>query len=100
MVKGMMDHGKKSWKKIWDEQPGLQNIKQAALKDRARSNRFKAILERAELNPSLIHCPDELCGPPDQHVYSEDQPTPQPESYSEELVAEDMLSLRILRMES
>ena len=97
MVKGMMDHGKKSWKKIWDEQPGLQNIKQAALKDRARSNRFKAILERAELNPSLIHCPDELCGPPDQHV-SEDQPT-QPES-CEELVAEDMLSLRIPRMES
>mmetsp|Transcript_38990 Transcript_38990/g.70226 ORF Transcript_38990/g.70226 Transcript_38990/m.70226 type:complete len:724 (+) Transcript_38990:79-2250(+) len=91
LVKGMIKHGKKNcWKKIYDEQPGLHHIKHSALKDRARSRRFKEILERAELDPSLLGRPDELCGSPDQPAYTEGRPA-QP-ARSKELDAEEIFS--------
>ena len=91
LVKGMIRHGKTNcWKKIYDEQPGLHHIKHSALKDRARSRRFKEILERAELDPSLLGRPDELCGSPDQPAYTEDRPA-QP-ALSKELDADDVFS--------
>ncbi len=69
LVRGILEHGRSSWKKIWDENPQLQKIKHSALKDRARSKRFCRIVERARETPMLLDRPDELCGPPDQVAY-------------------------------
>ncbi|KAL7544563.1 hypothetical protein ACHAWF_007940 [Thalassiosira exigua] len=79
LVRGIMRYGQK-WKQMWDEQPDLQHIKPSCLKDRARSRRFKSILERAQLDSSLLDRPDELCGPADSPEYFHDgeqsKPTP------------------------
>lgn len=70
LIRGMMKHGVKScWKRIYDEQPGLHHIKRSALKDRARSNRFKSLFARVQIDPSLLDRPDELCGNANQDVY-------------------------------
>jgi len=69
LMKGMLEHGTRSWKKIYEEEPGLQHIKQAALKDRARTAHYKTKYERAQQDPSLLDRVDELCGAPDQRIY-------------------------------
>jgi hypothetical protein len=104
LIRGMLKHGKtKSWKKMCvlhvlnvranviqtsqvvlrgfraqrsNEQPGLHHIQHSALKDRARSRRFQRILARAELDPSLLDRPDELCGKPGTSLsrYTDDKP--------------------------
>jgi hypothetical protein len=68
LVRCMIQHGPK-WVRIWQAEPRLQHIKHSALKDRARSRRFKAILERAEADKSLLDNPDALCGSVDQSHY-------------------------------
>ena len=73
LIRGMMKHGQHAaWKRIYDETPGLHHILHSALKDRARSNRFKKIFERAQRDPTLLSCPYELCGAPNQFVYTEE----------------------------
>lgn len=72
LVRGMLVHGKK-WKQIWDAEPLLQHIKHSALKDRARSRRFKDIQARAEEDHSLLEDPEALCGSEDQPEYTEDE---------------------------
>lgn len=74
MIKGMMKHGMKAWIKIYDSEPGLHHIKHSALKDRARSNRFKRMYERAQRDPTLLDRVDELCGEPNQAIYADDTP--------------------------
>ena len=70
-----MKHGMKAWIKIYDSEPGLHHIKHSALKDRARSNRFKKMFERAQRDPTLLDRVDELCGEPNQTVYAGDSDT-------------------------
>ena len=62
LIRGILNHGKSSWKKIWQDTPELQHIKHAALKDRGRSKRFQNALEKALEDPSLLDRPDELLG--------------------------------------
>eukprot|EP00986_Skeletonema_menzelii_P011149 scaffold5669_cov144-Skeletonema_menzelii.AAC.12 len=62
LIRGILKHGKSSWKKIWQDAPELQHIKHAALKDRGRSKRFQNALEKALEDPSLLDRPDELLG--------------------------------------
>ena len=69
LMKGMLKHGTRSWKKIYEEEPGLHHIKQTALKDRARTAHYKTKYERAQQDPSLLDRVDELCGAPDQRLY-------------------------------
>lgn len=69
LVRGILRHGRSSWKKIWDENPELQKIKHSALKDRARSKRFCRIVERARENPMLLDRPFELCGDENSPAY-------------------------------
>ena len=59
----------------YQEQPGLHHIKMSALKDRARSRRFQRIMERAELDRSLLERPDALCGKLDKPELAEDDLT-------------------------
>ena len=70
LIRGIITHGKK-WKKIWDADHRLQHIMHSALKDRARSRRFKMLLERAESEPDLLENPAELCGDENQPEYNE-----------------------------
>lgn len=72
LMKGMLKHGTRSWKRIYEEEPGLQHIKQAALKDRARTAHYKTKYERAQQDPSLLDRVDELCGAPDQRIYTDE----------------------------
>lgn len=74
LVKAVMTHGKK-WKTIWQATPELQHIYHSALKDRARSKRFKDIFAKAEADPSLLDNPDELCGTESQQEVTEDVKT-------------------------
>ncbi|KAL7499368.1 hypothetical protein ACHAWT_007383 [Skeletonema menzelii] len=62
LIRGILKHGKSSWKKIWQDAPELQHIKHAALKDRGRSKRFQNALKKALEDPSLLDRPDELLG--------------------------------------
>ena len=71
LIRGIMTYGKK-WKAIWEATPELQHIYHAALKDRARSKRFKDILARAVDNPQLLSDPQALCGSEDQPEYNMD----------------------------
>lgn len=69
LIRGIMMYGKK-WKAIWQATPALQHIYHAALKDRARSKRFKDIMARAVENPHLLNDPQALCGSEDQPEYN------------------------------
>ena len=69
LIRGILKHGKSSWKKIWDDTPELQKIKHSALKDRARSKRFCSILERARQDPMLLNQADILCGNENSPAY-------------------------------
>eukprot|EP00956_Cyclotella_meneghiniana_P012518 scaffold17813_cov23-Cyclotella_meneghiniana.AAC.1 len=71
LIRGIMTYGKK-WKAIWEATPELQHIYHTALKDRARSKRFKDILSRAVDNPQLLNDPQALCGGEDQPEYNMD----------------------------
>jgi hypothetical protein len=62
-----LTHGKQ-WKKIWDECLHLQHIVPSALKDRARSKRFKGILDKAIADPKLVDDPEALCGSESQYL--------------------------------
>jgi len=72
LMKGMLKHGTRSWKKIYEEEPGLHHIKQTALKDRARTAHYKTKYERVQHDPSLLDRIDELCGAPDQRIYTDE----------------------------
>ncbi len=72
LIRGILKHGKSSWKKIWQETPQLQHIKHAALKDRGRSRRFQNALEQAKRDPSLLDRPFELLGDANSSWYEKD----------------------------
>ena len=69
LIRGILKHGKSQWKKIWQNTRELQHIKHSALKDRARSKRFKTILERAQNDETLLEQPEILCGSEDSPAY-------------------------------
>lgn len=76
LIRGILEHGKSSWKKIWEGTRELQHIKHSALKDRARSKRFCSILEQAREDPTLLDRPQELCGDENSPAYHSPMATP------------------------
>ena len=76
LIRGILEYGRSSWKKIWKETPELQHIKHAALKDRGRSKRFQNALKWAEMDPTLLDRPFELLGDENSHWYSKGAANP------------------------